>query len=99
MTNQPKDPKPSDSQDSPAIEVIEYPEGSRFIGPADAIVISAAVLRANYLPKTEVEAAIGENEADPLPNTTSRSIFIAAQNDLRNGLRTKLGLHTKKEGE
>lgn len=36
-------------------EAVNYPEGTRFIGPGNDVVISAAVLKANYTPSHLVE--------------------------------------------
>lgn len=44
------------------LEVVEYPEGTRFIGPGDDVVISAAVLKANYTPNSVVEQRCLEAE-------------------------------------
>lgn len=57
------------------LEVVEYPEGTRFIGPGDDVVISAAVLKANYTPNHLVEQRCLEARIDQLKNVTLKALL------------------------
>lgn len=108
MTNQPKDPRPSDSQDELDRTTLEYLLGWLFSQGVDAATclqedskkfskmmetatnIAMENIQANYLPKTEVEAAIASELKFYAPNShASRAVKSIAH---------MLGLHKKGTG-
>lgn len=98
MTNQPKDPNPSDSREeimNMMRKEFKISEQQSKVLPYVTITLEQAAMfiQANYLSRAEVERAIGRNEDDPDHNPR----WQAYRNELRAEIRQDLGLDTKKK--